>query len=115
MKIKPCPFCGEQPKLWERKGNKGNYTLGCNDINCFLWIPEDVRLRELHNYAPCYYEKKELIEAWNKRYKEYKTQPSLQCKPDTIELGESCLKVNSIFKVLSISLKQYLNKFKKKG
>ncbi len=67
MKLKPCPFCGEKVKLWERKCFKAKYTIGCNNNNCFLWIPDDVHLRELHNYAVCYVDKKHLINDWNKR------------------------------------------------
>jgi len=89
MKIKTCPFCGGKARLWIRKCDKTKYTIGCDNVTCFLWIPEDVRLRELHNYAPCYVEKKQLIEDWNKRppTNKVKIQPSVRANPDVIELG----------------------------
>jgi len=66
-KIKPCPFCGGKPRLWERKRGLCKYTIGCDNETCFVWIPKDVRLRELHNYATCYRIKQDAIDAWNKR------------------------------------------------
>ena len=66
-KILPCPFCGEKPRLWERKCDTAKYTIGCDNIMCFLWIPINVKLRELHNYASCYVHLEDLIDAWNRR------------------------------------------------
>ena len=66
-KLKPCPFCGSKPELWERKCTKTKYTIGCPNIECFLWIPLDVKLRKLHNYGTCYTKKEDLIREWNRR------------------------------------------------
>ena len=63
IKLKNCPFCGKKPKVWIRKCSDAKYAIGCTNPLCFLWIPKDVRLRELHNYATCYSEKKYLLEA----------------------------------------------------
>lgn len=62
-----CPLCGGEVKLWERKCDKAKYTIGCNNIECFLYIPPDVRLRELHTYGTCFCDKKELLKTWNTR------------------------------------------------
>ena len=67
MKIKPCPLCGRKVKLWVRKCALTKYTIGCTNELCFLWIPKDVELKQLHNYGTCYVSKKLLIESWNRR------------------------------------------------
>lgn len=66
-KLKPCPFCGGKAHLWKRKCSKTKYTIGCDNIDCILWIPKDVSLRILHNYGMCYVNIKDLFSAWNKR------------------------------------------------
>lgn len=78
MKIKNCPFCDDKSHLWVRKCSWAKFTIGCDNPLCFLFIPEDVKLRELHNYAPCYRFKKDAIKAWD-------TRPSLQSIDETME------------------------------
>ena len=72
MILKPCPFCGKKPRLWYRSKGICKYTIGCDNPECFLWIPKDVLKSHLHNYAPCFREKKEAIEVWNTRPNENK-------------------------------------------
>ena len=31
--MKPCPFCGTQPKVKRHRGS-GEVTVGCNNVNC---------------------------------------------------------------------------------
>lgn len=66
-KLEPCPYCGGEPRLWVRKCSKLKYAVGCDDPLCFNWIPKNVRLRELHNYAICFAKMSDLIETWNMR------------------------------------------------
>ena len=96
MKLKPCPFCGGKARLWTRKCDKAGYTIGCNNIECFLWIPDDVKLRNLHYYAPCYVYKEDLIKAWNFRYDKIK-QISAKAVPDVIEFVGEKIKFNLKF------------------
>ena len=65
--LKNCPFCGQKPRIWERKRGVCNFTVGCDTPTCFVWIPDDVRLSELPNYATCYRTKEMAIDAWNTR------------------------------------------------
>ena len=67
--ILPCPFCGSKPFLVERKCEKykTNYGIGCSNIDCILFLPPDVRKRELHNYVMCYVHKHRMLDAWNRR------------------------------------------------
>lgn len=68
-KLLLCPFCGSEPRLIERKCSNMKYGIGCSNTDCIIFLPEDVRKRELHNYVWCYVDKKELIKAWNNRIK----------------------------------------------
>lgn len=63
----PCPFCGGEARWWDRKNYTANYTVGCQNIDCFLWIPDDVDVRQLERYATCYRLPESGVEAWNKR------------------------------------------------
>ena len=65
--VLPCPFCGSKPFMVERKCDKTKYGIGCSNIECILFLPLDVRKRELHNYVTCYVHKDELIKCWNRR------------------------------------------------
>ena len=67
MKLLPCPFCGSEPRFIERKCDEAKYGVGCSNIECILFLPPDVRKRELHNYVTCYVDKSVLIKAWNRR------------------------------------------------
>ena len=67
MKLKLCPFCGEKARIIKRKCDLSKYAIGCNTTGCHCWIPEDVRLRELHNYAPCWVKLKDAINSWDIR------------------------------------------------
>jgi hypothetical protein len=69
-KLKVCPFCGTEPVLKERKRGQGKYAIGCPNISCFLYLPDDVKKSELHNYTWCYAKLENLITAWNTRVKE---------------------------------------------
>ncbi len=70
MNIKDCPFCGSSGKLWTRKCSSAKYAIGCTNIRCREFIPEDVHLRKLHNYAMCYTKLEQCMAEWNRRYSE---------------------------------------------
>ena len=58
-KLKPCPFCGEKPKLKEHILYKHNYIVHCTNDFCLV--------------EPCtklYPKEKQAIEAWNRRTNE---------------------------------------------
>lgn len=63
----PCPFCGSEPRFVERKHGFGRYAVGCSNIDCIIFLPENVKKRELHNYASCYAKIEYMVEAWNRR------------------------------------------------
>jgi hypothetical protein len=65
--LKPCPFCGSEPRYIERKSGFGRHGIGCSNMECIIWLPDDVRLRELHNYCIAYVEKSCMVKAWNRR------------------------------------------------
>jgi hypothetical protein len=65
--IKPCPFCGSAPQIIERKCCSTKYAIGCSNIECAIFLPPDVKKRELHNYTWCYFDKDEMIKRWNRR------------------------------------------------
>ena len=69
MKIKPCPFCGSAPRVIERKCSPAHFGIGCTNIECIIFLPDDVKKRELHNYVWCWADKNEMIEKWNRRMK----------------------------------------------
>ena len=68
-KIKLCPFCGRKPWIARDLNNDNEkvYGIGCTNIDCFLWLPNDFKQGELHNYTAAYYEKSVMLEEWNKR------------------------------------------------
>jgi hypothetical protein len=65
--FKSCPFCGCEPRFIERKCDKTKYGIGCSNMDCIIWVPEDVHKRELHNYVICFVDKDEMTHKWNKR------------------------------------------------
>lgn len=65
--LKPCPFCGGEPRYINRKCNVAAHAVGCSNNLCIIWLPEDAKLRELNYYASCYVKKEDMIEAWNRR------------------------------------------------
>ena len=65
--LKPCPFCGSPARFKERKCDIAKYAIGCSDSLCIIWLPNNVRKRELHTYATCWAEKEDAINAWNRR------------------------------------------------
>ena len=67
MRLLPCPFCGAKARFIERKCDQTKYGVGCSNIECILFLPPDVRKRELHNYVTCYVDRDTMIEAWNRR------------------------------------------------
>jgi hypothetical protein len=70
VELKPCPFCGGEAKLWHRRRQETKYTIGCMNSDCFVWIPTDVYLSELHNYAPCFRYLSDAVNSWNTRAKD---------------------------------------------
>lgn len=69
MKLLPCPFCGSEPRFIERKCDEAKYGVGCSNIECIIFLPHDVKKRELHNYVWCYVHKDQLVKQWNCRYR----------------------------------------------
>jgi hypothetical protein len=69
MKLLPCPFCGAEPLMIERKCDRTKFGVGCSNIECILYLPPDVRKRELHNHVRCYVDKDKMVTAWNRRAK----------------------------------------------
>jgi hypothetical protein len=67
LELKPCPFCGGEAKLWHRRRQETKYTIGCLNSDCFVWIPADVHLSKLHNYAPCFRYLADAVNSWNTR------------------------------------------------
>ena len=67
MKLKPCPFCGSEPRILVRKKHICKYGIGCTNMDCIAWLPSDVDLEHLHSYTTAYRYKKDMLEAWNKR------------------------------------------------
>jgi len=65
--LKPCPFCGSDPRLIERKCDKTRYAVGCSNPECIIWLPPDVRKRELHHYTWCFVHLDDLVMRWNRR------------------------------------------------
>jgi len=63
----PCPFCGSSARFIERKCDKTKYGVGCSNDGCIIYLPEDVKLRELHNYVWVYADKQDMINGWNRR------------------------------------------------
>ena len=68
--IKPCPFCGSKPLILSSKMHGGGYVIGCSNLECIIYLPDDAMKSELHNYGWCYKRKDEMIKDWNRRYKE---------------------------------------------
>ena len=67
MKLKPCPFCGSNPILVERKRFEAKHGIGCSNVFCFLYLPEGIPKAELHNYVYMYVDKERMIHDWNHR------------------------------------------------
>ena len=73
--LKRCPFCGAVPIV--KKGLLENsdgdpiigYGVGCTNINCILFLPEDVSEKQLINYVWVYTNLEWLKEGWNTRTK----------------------------------------------
>lgn len=57
IELKPCPFCGHQPKLWGEDGNIHGVQIECVNGRC----PSEPHVWE--NTSA------EAIAAWNTRYK----------------------------------------------
>ena len=68
MKLKPCPFCGGNPRFVERTCDEAKYGVGCSNEFCIIYLPETARKRELHNFVWMYVEKECMVKAWNKRH-----------------------------------------------
>lgn len=66
-KLKPCPFCRNKPRYRKRKRYKTKHGVGCSDIDCIIWLPKDVKLRNLHHYVSVYVKYKDMEKAWNTR------------------------------------------------
>jgi Lar family restriction alleviation protein len=58
MELKPCPFCGETPELeaFIDRFNRIKYGVECHGEDC-----------EINLFTDWYADKKEAIEAWNRR------------------------------------------------
>lgn len=67
QKIKNCPYCGSKPRIITRKCDKARFAIGCTNVDCREWLPEDAMLRYLHNYTTCYVRYECMIECWNRR------------------------------------------------
>lgn len=74
--LKPCPFCGEPPKINEYHGSAiPEYSVDCMNDNCPAYAGSS--LKET---------KEETIEAWNTRAERTcKVEPFYFAKPKTIE------------------------------
>ena len=56
--LKPCPFCGEKAVIRTFPGiNFDCYKVYCSNIRCYICPVTRI-----------YHDKKEAIEAWNRRY-----------------------------------------------
>lgn len=67
IELKPCPFGGGKAKLWHRRRQQTKYAVGCMKDDCYAWVPADVRLSALHNYAPCFRYLTDAVNSWNIR------------------------------------------------
>jgi hypothetical protein len=65
--IKPCPFCGSKPLVLGRKMPDKSYVIGCSNPECIIYLPDDVVETELHNYGWVWENKKDMLNAWNRR------------------------------------------------
>lgn len=52
--LKPCPFCGEQPQIFDLKD--GRYIVECVNPDC-----------DVYPYTSIHYDEQEAIAAWNRR------------------------------------------------
>jgi hypothetical protein len=68
MKLLPCPFCGSEARMIERKCSPAKYGIGCSNMDCIIWLPEDAPKRNLQSYVTCYVKKEDCIERWNRRH-----------------------------------------------
>lgn len=74
-KLKSCPFCGGKVRIIKGILQTDDckmlgYTIGCNDVDCFLWLHKNVDKTKLHLHTGgIWFNKEELIEAWNRREK----------------------------------------------
>ena len=68
-KLLLCPFCGSEPRYVRRKYTDSQHAVGCSSDECIIWLPKDVKLRQLHNYAGVYVIYDDMKEAWNTRIK----------------------------------------------
>ena len=59
--LKPCPFCGKQPLLWDTTGlhnynsKAPTWDIGCNNEECLI------------NVYKCLRSEEDAIKAWNTR------------------------------------------------
>ena len=67
-KLLPCPFCGNSPRLISFKKGKVKHVIGCVNIECVIWLPEDISCANRANYVSgAWADVGDLIKSWNTR------------------------------------------------
>jgi len=67
VRIKLCPFCGSEPLILSTKSHGGGYVIGCPNVDCIIYLPNDAMKSELHNYGWFYERRGQMIKDWNRR------------------------------------------------
>lgn len=66
--LKPCPFCGSYARLFSWKRGKARHVIGCINIECVIYLPNDITWKNRANYVSgAWVDVVELKKAWNRR------------------------------------------------
>ena len=60
--------CKESLEAWHKETDHGTLATLNRFIECIIFLPPDVKKRELHNYTWCYVDKEDMIQRWERRY-----------------------------------------------